>query len=405
MERVTVTRPTAPIRATIRLPRSKSISNRALICASLAGDLSCVRDLSDAEDTLILYRLLLERPAVMHCGLGGTTLRFLLAWASVQEGEEHRITGEPRLLERPHDALVNALLALGADITREANGYRVRGRKLAGGTIRLDSPISSQYISALMMIAPLMHDGLRIDRKGRRLSEPYVRMTAKVMDHFGVEELPADDAITIPPGANVARPFTVPPDWSAAAFWYEIAALANDAEVLLTGLRSDGMQGDERVAGLLDRATVSSSVPDGTFLRSIELSGEPSPPSINLTDSPDLFQPLAFSFAGIGWPVNFFGLDTLPMKESNRLLAVQDALAQLTGERHTGAKQLGIMEFRELNTDRPFPVHGDHRMAMALAPLALVCDRITILDPGVVKKSYPTYWDDLRKAGFGVEFG
>ncbi|HMC96638.1 MAG TPA: hypothetical protein VKG92_03235, partial [Flavobacteriales bacterium] len=293
---VTIRRPEGRIRTSVRLPRSKSVANRALILASLAGDLRCVIDPGDAEDTLILQRLLTGRPEVMHCGSGGTTFRFVLAWACVQEGGEHLITGDARLLERPHEPLIDALRQLGADIERTEAGYRVRGRQLHGGAITFDSPISSQFISAILLIAPTFTQELYLRWTGRRLSEPYVAMTLKMLAHFGIMPRQELDGVRIVPAMITVDPFTVPPDWSAAAFWYEIVALAGDAEVGLLGLEHDRLQGDQAVMKYMDPLVSSEKGPEGTELRG---RAEPRLDSvrIDLTDTPDLFQALAFAYA------------------------------------------------------------------------------------------------------------
>lgn len=405
MTSISVRRPKAPIRAVIDLPRSKSISNRALICAALAGDLTCVKDLSHADDTRILHDLLTERPRVMHCGLGGTTFRFLLAWAAVQEEEEHVITGEARLLERPHDDLLRALRSLGGGIERTIEGYRVRGRKSEGGEVVLDSPISSQFISALMMIAPMMREGLRIAWKGRRLSEPYVHMTAKVMAHFGAQVDERVDRIVIAPGSYRANALTVPPDWSAAAFWYEIAMLSPGAVIELKGLGRDGLQADARIHEFTEEWVRTEMDQEGTRVTGIERKRRDEDAvhgsSMDVKGTPDLFQPLAFGLSGLGIRCGFKGLDTLAHKESDRL---NDTIAALKRMRVTSERLGEWIRFtgKPEIPEAPFDPRGDHRMAMALAPLALVCDAITILDPDVVSKSYPKYWEDLDRAGFRI---
>lgn len=405
MATLTIRRPVAPIRAAIELPRSKSVSNRALMAAALAGDLACIDHLSDADDTRILHHLLRERPRVMHCGLGGTTFRFLLAWATVQRGSTHVITGEEKLLERPHEDLLDALRKLGALIDRTEEGYSVKGVRLDGGAIDLHSPISSQYLSALMLVAPLMDKGLRIHWQGTQLSRPYVEMTAQVMRRFGAEVEMGKDVITVAPGRYTARPFEVPCDWSAAAFWYEIVALAEDAEVELVGLRKDAAQGDVAVAALLGNQVATDATPQGLLLRKF-LPEVPKriAPEIDLRDTPDLFQPLAFTLAALGLPTTFTGLHNLGLKETDRIAAVAGTLAMMDVRvRHAEAALsiAGRLRVKEV----AWSVRGDHRMAMALAPLALVARRITLRDPDVVSKSYPAFWDHLRKAGFGVDAG
>jgi 3-phosphoshikimate 1-carboxyvinyltransferase len=402
MTSISVRRPKAPIRAVIDLPRSKSISNRALICAALAGDLTCVKDLSHADDTRILYDLLTERPRVMHCGLGGTTFRFLLAWAAVQEAEEHVITGDARLLERPHDDLLRALRSLGGDIERTNEGYRVRGRKLKGGEVVLDSPISSQFISALMMIAPTMREGLRIAWKGRRLSEPYVHMTAHLMQHFGAKVNGQEDVVAIAPGSYSSNVLVVPPDWSAAAFWYEIVGLAQDAEVELSDVREGQWQGDEAIEEFTGWCVDPAENERGTILRS-KKKDMPTQAPIALGEVPDLFLPLVGLFAGKGRDMRFTELEGLVFKESDRLAGMTDALSSLGCSVSNADGRFNLSGSIQEGTPPPFDPRGDHRMAMALAPLALVCDVITILDPDVVSKSYPKYWDDLERAGFVLE--
>ncbi len=409
MPSVTIRRPSAPIRARIELPRSKSVSNRALVAAALAGDLSGIDHLSEADDTRILHQLLRDRPRVMHCGLGGTTFRFLLAWAAVQEGSTHVVAGDAKLLERPHDDLIEALRKLGASVERADEGYRVKGARLQGGTITFDSPISSQYLSALMLVAPRMEEGLRIEWRGTQLSRPYVEMTAQVMRHFGAEVEVGETLIAVKPGRYTARPFDVPCDWSAAAFWYEIVALAEDAEVELVGLRGDGFQGDERVWIHMEEWVRTRDAHAGIWITSVSPSQRAEDPilsaSADVTATPDLFQPLAFARAGLGVRASFKGLGTLRHKETDRLTAVQDALERMgCGIGRNGPWLMIEPPARgRLLINGDFSVHGDHRMAMALAPLALITGSITILDPDVVTKSYPRYWDDLRAAGFGVE--
>lgn len=402
MSSVTVSAPGAPIRAAIVLPRSKSISNRALLMASLCGDLGLVSELSDGDDTRVMRDLLREAPRVMDCGAGGTTFRFLLAWASVREGEEHLLTGIPRLLERPHDDLVDALRQLGADIERVPEGFRVRGRSLKGGEVHFDSPISSQYLSALLMVAPRMREGLTLRWTGTRLSEPFVHMTLKMLAHFGVYPRLELDGVRVDPGDYIPAPISVAPDWSSAAFWYEIAALAPGSEVLLQGLTDDTMQGDREAQHLWAPWVETRFTPEGALLshRAAPRPWEDLPR--NLRHVPDLFQPLAFTLAALGQPAVLHGLDNLRVKETDRLRAVADAIVRLGGQ---AAFADGAFAVRQgITAAAPMRFHPDidHRMALSLAPLALRLGSITIDDPQVVNKSYPGYWRDLQRAGFGV---
>ncbi|MCO5275001.1 MAG: hypothetical protein M9900_08785 [Flavobacteriales bacterium] len=398
---VTIRRPEAPLRAAVALPPSKSVANRALMLASLAGDPGSVEGFGQADDTRILRRSLMERPRDMHCGDGGTTFRFLLAWACVQEGEEHLITGSERLLQRPHGPLVQALRVLGADITESAVGLIVHGRKMKGGCITLHSPESSQFISALLLIAPCLNQGLQLQWTGLRLSEPYVRMTIALLKQFGSTLHEDAHGLHVAPGTLHAAPFHVPADWSAASFWYQIAATAPGSEVSLRGLKADGLQGDEAIGILLDGSVSSEATSAGIALRGkTEIPAHPF--AADLVRTPDLFQPLAFTMAAFGRSATFTGLHNLPLKETDRLKAVADAVQVL------GCKadhEAGTFHLSGPITNRhppPFNPQGDHRMAMALAPLALICGAVTILDPEVVNKSYPGFWEDLERAGFLV---
>lgn len=421
---VTIHRPEGPPGGRITLPPAKSLANRALVLASLAGDPSTVVNGGTADDVRILRQLLLDRPRRMHCGDGGTTFRFLLAWACVQEGEEHLITGNARLLQRPHGPLVDALRVLGADISETAAGLIVHGRRMKGGSIALHSPESSQFISALLLVAPCFAEGLHLRWTGTRLSEPYVQMTLRLLAQFGAVVRADAQGIHVSPGALAAVPFQVPGDWSAAAFWYQVAALAPGSRMQLTGLVADGLQGDEAVADLFKEHVASKATDEGIVLRP-EHQAATATFIADLTGTPDLFQPLAFAMAALGRRAEFTGLHNLPLKETDRLKAVAGALHVLNihteyrggrffilpqgpfRETAEGVEQKTTegaeQEAAEGATLPPFDPQGDHRMAMALAPLALAYGAITILHPEVVNKSYPGYWEALKNAGFVIQ--
>ncbi|MBK6368563.1 MAG: 3-phosphoshikimate 1-carboxyvinyltransferase [Flavobacteriales bacterium] len=402
MPSITIRRPARPLDATVQLPHSKSVSNRALLITSLLDDLSLVSALSDGDDTRVMHTLLRDRPHTMDCGAGGTTFRFLLAWAAVQDGEEHLITGIPRLLERPHDDLVEALRTLGADIKKTSKGYRVRGRKMKGGAVHFDSPISSQYLSALVLIAPRLQEGLDLKWTGTRLSEPFVSMTLKMLDHFGVRPSLTLDGVHVPPSDYQAVPYQVPPDWSSAAFWFEQVALDPGAQVALPGLTMETLQGDREAAKLWAPWVEVVADKNGILLK-YRTDAEPrANEPLDLKHVPDLFQPLAFTVAGRGELGAYTGLDNLVVKETDRLQAVAAALSTLgctAGHRGGTFIQGGSILQKGAYT---FDPDIDHRMALSLAPMALLVESVTIKDPGVVDKSYPGYWDDLRKAGYSV---
>jgi len=402
MSALNIRRPSQPLRATVELPRSKSVSNRALIIASLLGDLSLVSHLSTGDDTRVMLDLLRDRPHTMDCGAGGTTFRFLLAWACVQEGEEFVLTGIPRLLQRPHDDLVLALRTLGADIEQLPNGYRVRGRRIKGGYVHFDSPISSQYLSALVLIAPKLEQGLELKWTGTRLSEPFVGMTLKMLDHFGIRPSLTMDGVVVPPGNYTKAAYEVPHDWSSAAFWFEQVALDPGAEVLLRGLKKDTLQGDREALPLWAPWVEAAEGANGITLKH-RAEAEPWPDApLNMRHVPDLFQPLAFTLAGRGAKAALTGLDNLVVKETDRLKAVGEVLRALgctAGHRGGTFIQGGSITNK---APLPFDPNIDHRMALSIAPLALLLERVIIKDPDVVDKSYPEFWAHLRAAGYEV---
>lgn len=405
MPSLTIKRPSGPLRATVQLPRSKSVSNRALVIASLLGDLSLVSNLSDGDDTRVMLELLRDRPHTMDCGAGGTTFRFLLAWASVQEGEEHVLTGIPRLLERPHDDLVLALKTLGADIEKVPQGYRVRGRKMKGGYVHFDSPISSQYLSALVLIAPCFEEGLDMKWTGTRLSEPFVSMTLKMLDHFGVRPSLSMDGVQVPPGQYQRVPYAVSPDWSSAAFWFEQVALDQGSSVLLSDLRKDTLQGDREAAHLWSPWVRATAQSEGLLLEHLDEAGPWTDGAVDLKHVPDLFQPLAFTLAGRGIKSAMVGLDNLVVKETDRLQAVGDVLRALgCTAGHRGGT---FIQGGSITNKGPFSFDPniDHRMALSVTPLALLLESVTVRDPDVVNKSYPLFWEHLAQAGYSIAPG
>ncbi|MDR1676174.1 MAG: 3-phosphoshikimate 1-carboxyvinyltransferase [Tannerella sp.] len=401
----------AGLKAAIALPASKSISNRALILSALSPYPQEIRNLSDCDDTEVMRHALRSGTADINVGAAGTAMRFLTAYLAGKAGT-WTITGTERMKNRPVKILADALLSLGAGITYpEKEGFpplRIEGRPLPGGEVTLDGSVSSQYISALLMVAPVMRNGLRLHLTGEVISKPYLRLTVGLMKQFGVKVEESGRTWTVAPQSYTAVPFTVEPDWSAASYWYEMAALCEGAEIRLAGLSRESLQGDAAIVPLFERLGVETRfLPDGAVLK------RTAPPSCNrleldLTDMPDMAQTLTATCAALGIPFHFSGLQSLKIKETDRLAALRTELhkfgCQLT-------EQDGrILEWNgERCTAEDAPVihtYEDHRMAMALAPLALVCPGgVRVACPEVVSKSYPHFWDDLRRAGFSVATG
>lgn len=392
--------------STVKLPASKSISNRLLILRALSKGLIRIENLSEAEDTSVLASLLRDDPESMDVGHAGTAMRFLTAYLAFRP-EDKVLTGSARMCERPIGPLVEALREMGADIQyMDKEGYpplMIFGRNARFGSSSVSIPgnVSSQFISALLMIAPTMPDGLEIRITGGTASRPYLEMTLGLMARAGIEYAWEGDVIRIGRQAFSPAIIVAEPDWSAASYWCCMALLAQSADLRMPGLARPCLQGDSVVLELLDElGLVARESEAGLQLRKV---GLPTIAGVNwdMRNCPDLAQGLIVMLAALGIPGEFRGLESLRIKETDRIAALQNELRKfgvdLVEEEGTWRLE---GEFQPVAAE--IETYGDHRMAMAFAPLALVCPEIRIRDPKVVVKSYPGFWDDLQKAGFQV---
>lgn len=408
---------TAPkrIQATINLPASKSISNRVLMIHALAGGDTLPDNLSDCDDTEVIIRALAAMPYEIDIKAAGTAMRFMTAYLSVTEGK-HLLTGTDRMKRRPIAPLVNALRYLGADIRYAGEtGFPpliINGKTLEGGRLEVPGNISSQYISALLMIGPALKEGLELHLTGEIISRPYIDLTLWTMQEFGAEAEWTDmDIITVRPQVYKSHPYLIENDWSASSYWYEMLALqgASGPSIKLKGLTDGSKQGDSVVKYLFSLLGVKT-----TFDNKEE--GQPTTVTLtrhrcllprldyDFTGSPDLAQTFVVTCALLDIPFTFTGLASLKIKETDRIEALKAEMKKLgylikdennntlrwEGERCTPSLQ-------------PIDTYEDHRMALAFAPAACRFPGLRINNPGVVSKSYPHYWDDLRKAGFNIE--
>ncbi|MBN3036617.1 MAG: 3-phosphoshikimate 1-carboxyvinyltransferase [Bacteroidales bacterium] len=402
----------------LKLPASKSISNRVLIIRFLSGKPFGIRNLSEAEDTQVLYSLLdvIRRghkgagPVELNTGNAGTVLRFLAAVMAITPGIWH-LTGDDRMKERPVGALVNALRQLGADIEYTGDeGYPpllIRGKPLEESEAAVDASISSQFVSSLMMIGPLLPQGLKLFLEGDIVSAPYQEMTLQLMTYFGVRYIRKDRLITIPPQAYRPRDIGIEPDWTSASYWYQIAALADEAEIWLEGLPGVSIQGDAILPDIYRSLGIRTLVKsqDVILLRD----GEPQPSvHFDFSNHPDLALSVMACCAGLSLKGRFTGLRTLRIKESDRLEAMGKELARIGAELVTdpGGDAISLIPSLpgSLRENQLIHTYRDHRMAMSFAPLALRCGTIRILGPQVVLKSYPAFWNHMEKAGFRLEW-
>ena len=407
MMQIKVTAP-AKIHTTIQLPSSKSISNRALIINALGNGTHHPENLSDCDDTRVMIRALNDDKETIDIMAAGTAMRFLTAYLSVTPGTRI-ITGTERMQQRPIQVLVNALRELGADIEYVANdGFpplRITGRELRKDTISLPGNVSSQYISALLMIAPVLTNGLTIRLTGDIISRPYINLTLQLMNDFGVRaEWTDDHRLKVEPQAYHSTPFYVESDWSAASYWYQIVALSKEAEVTLPGLFKDSYQGDSQVAGIFRSLGVETIYKDKTVIlkkngKSVERL------DYDFINQPDLAQTFVVTCALLNIPFRFSGLQSLKIKETDRMAALITEMRKLGYILHETDGAVLSWEGERCTTEEhpAIDTYEDHRMAMAFAPTCLALPEILINNPQVVSKSYPRYWEDLRQAGFIIK--
>ena len=412
MASITLSHPSKKIQASIALTGSKSESNRALILQALSQGLVSVENLSEAADTQTLHGILNTKKQtqitqVFDVGPAGTAMRFLTALLATQPGE-YTLTGSQRMTERPIDILVDALQKLGAHINyKEQEGYPpllIKGPFEQKETkISIQGNVSSQYISALLLIAPSLPKGLCLELEGELTSKPYVEMTLAMLQQVGIQHSWEGNQICIEQQDFKAGTLVVEPDWSAASYWYALAALAQEASLSMPHLQAYSLQGDSKITELMANFGITSQFKNGELLLTKE-SKTPERKIFDLKDCPDLAQTLIVCCAALCHEATFTGLETLKIKETDRVKALQTELAKI------GVKLIEKNLTYKLDcTHRVLPkkiqiaTYEDHRMAMAFAPLALLIDEVEIMEPQVVAKSYPHFWDDLKTAGFEIK--
>lgn len=401
------------LQCSVDLPASKSISNRVLILHALSRGVQRPMNLSDCDDTSVMIRALEQHGAEIDIHAAGTAMRFLTAYLSTQKGS-HLLTGSARMKQRPIRLLVDALRALGADIQyAESEGFPpllIQGKPLPGQEITLAGSVSSQYISALLMIGPTLPMGLTIHLTGQLISVPYINLTLSLMAHYGASARWTDErTIRVEPGTYQDVPFTVESDWSAASYWYEMMALWQpqtefpSPRIELIGLFPRSSQGDSRGADLFAKLGVHTAfTPRGVELTRL---GVPVARMVeDLVDIPDLAQTFVVTCCLKGIPFRFSGLQSLRIKETDRITALQQELHKIGYVIKDEADSILSWNGERCPAEE-HPViatYDDHRMALAFAPAILRLPSLTIAHPEVVSKSYPTYWRHLAAAGFSL---
>ena len=383
------------------LPSSKSISNRSLLLSALAGNQSVVSNLSSARDTRLMQTLIGSPDKLIDVMDAGTTMRFLTAYFALT-GKNKTLTGTERMRQRPIALLVNALRTIGVTIEYvEKDGFppiETKGfNQQKANTVSLPGDVSSQYISALMMMAPVLPQGLTILIEGHIGSRPYIDMTASLMKTFGINCDFKGQSIQIPNGSYQSASLTVEADWSAASYWFAFTALAERAELILPHVSRQSLQGDRAIVEVMENLGVKANFKGGSaFLTKRAHSNSV---EWNFADCPDLAQTVLPVCAAKGIQGSFTGMESLRIKETDRIAALQTELAKI-GARLTEEKA-GLWKLNPGKFFGPIKIqtYHDHRMAMGLAPLASLMD-LRIEDPDVVNKSYPGFWDDMRAIGF-----
>lgn len=394
----------------VELPLSKSESNRQLIINALTTDARTLERLAICDDTEAMVNALKVESGLVNVGAAGTAMRFLTAYYACRKGADVTLDGSERMRRRPIAPLVDALKSLGADIEYAGEeGFpplKIRGCELAGGAIEMDASVSSQYVSALLMIAPIMQNGLTLKLSGRIVSAPYIRMTLDLMAAAGVASTFDEDLgiVKVEPGKYLPGMPPVEADWSAASYWHSIAAISTQS-VALKGLHRASLQGDSIVSKLFEVTGLQSAFDaDGNLTLTLTPDAG-AQLRVDLSDTPDLAQTLAVACCLLSIPFAFTGLETLRIKETDRLAALQTELAKIgyvvdvVGDDTLLWRGMGFDPGEEIE---PIATYDDHRMAMAFAPAAIFFPGLQINDAEVVSKSYPEFWTHLESVGFHI---
>ena len=396
--------PSQVANGTLTITGSKSESNRLLVLQALFPQIE-IQNLSNSDDSKATREGLKSKDNIIDIHHAGTAMRFLTAYFATRPNKRVVLTGSKRMQERPIKLLVEALNSLGGDITYEKEvGFPpliIKGKEIFKNLVSLPANMSSQYISALMLIAPSLKGGLTIDLIGETTSVPYIKMTQSILDKLGLNTTFEGGKITVKPQTSIEPiRWTVESDWSSASYFYSIVVLAAKSEITLNSYLEESKQGDADLSVIYEKLGVKTSYIDGKIkLTKLEGFIPPSYISLNLKNTPDLAQTIAVTCLGMQVQCNLTGLGTLKIKETDRLMALKIEMEKLGAKVNITDTSLELIDSRNINSNIAIDTYNDHRMAMAFAPLGLKVP-ITINNAGVVSKSYPSFWDDLKRIGF-----
>ena len=385
---------------------SKSESNRLLILKYLLKNIE-IRNLSDSDDTISLQNALNSPTGSVDIHHAGTAMRFLTAYFSIQVNKNYEIFGSRRMHERPIEILVDALNDLGADIKYlSKKGFpplKINGKELDRDQVYLDANISSQYITALILIAPVMKNGLVINLVGNITSRPYIEMSLSILKRIGIQTSFINNKIKIKPFKNEKKIVqTVESDWSSLSYFYSIVTLSKEANLKISSFLSNSLQGDKVLVSIYKKLGVQTIFDNGNVkLKKDQKVNLPKKIVLTLNDTPDLAQTIAVTCFGLGLPCDLFGLQTLKIKETDRLLALKTELEKLGANVEITNESLHLKKRKKFNSNIEINTYDDHRMAMAFAPLAII-KPIIINDPMVISKSFPSFWNILSELNFRI---
>jgi 3-phosphoshikimate 1-carboxyvinyltransferase len=360
-----------------------------------------IKNISNSDDSELMQKALKSNSSEINIGHAGTAMRFLTAYFSVKEGSEIVLTGSPRMKDRPVKILVEALTSLGANIHYlEKEGFpplKISGKKLTKDFVEIEGNVSSQYISALLLIAPTLQNGLKLKFKGEVTSVPYIKMTLALLAELGIDYVWEGNLIAVKPKPAI-EPTTVivESDWSSASYFYSLCALSPNSEITLASYKKNSLQGDSALAVIYENLGVSTEFNENAIILKNKQTLNLKPLTLNLINAPDIAQTIAVTCFGLGIECYLTGLHTLKIKETDRLVALKTELEKLGGEVIITNETLHLKPSANINENISIATYDDHRMAMAFAPLAVKV-AIEIEDAGVVSKSYPTFWEDFAQ--------
>ncbi|WP_166963156.1 3-phosphoshikimate 1-carboxyvinyltransferase [Yeosuana marina] len=403
---ITLQKSTIQKKSIIEITGSKSESNRLLLLQALYPKLQ-IKNVSDSDDSQLMTKALRSNGDIVDIHHAGTAMRFLTAYFAIQDGREVILTGSERMKERPIKILVEALQELGADISYiENDGFpplKIKGKKIIKSRVNLEANVSSQYISALLLIASKLENGLELSLEGDITSVPYIKMTLSLLHEIGVQSSFVGNTITVKPLSNQpSKTLTVESDWSSASYFYSITALSEiGTEITLSSYNEQSLQGDSALMTIYKHFGVSTVFKGNkvTLKKERETLGRI---TLNLKDAPDIAQTIAVTCFALGIACDLTGLHTLKIKETDRLVALKTEIEKLGGEVKITNESLHLSESQSIKNMVSIATYNDHRMAMAFAPLALKTN-IIIQHAYVVSKSFPTFWEDLKSIGFKIE--